>query len=156
MSEILEWLVTAEDPRQQAKVKHPMADIIAIVFFAELANANEWTEIHLFAVSNKEHLSRYLALPHGIPSHDTIQRAFAMLSPECLKGFRNRWNEIMSGTKSGKPWPLTGRPSAATGAWGGRRTTSSAPLTRTASASGRSWWRKSPTRSRRSPTCSNR
>ena len=34
MKEILEWLVTAEDPRQQAKVKHLMKDIIAIVFFA--------------------------------------------------------------------------------------------------------------------------
>jgi hypothetical protein len=36
MKEILEWLVTAEDPRQQGKIKHLMKDIIAIVFFAEL------------------------------------------------------------------------------------------------------------------------
>jgi predicted transposase YbfD/YdcC len=97
MSEILEWLVTADDPRQQVKVKHPMGDIIAIVFFAELANANEWMEIYLFAVANKEHLRKYLALPYGIPSHDTIRRAFAMVSPECLQEFRRRWNEIMSG-----------------------------------------------------------
>jgi len=59
-----------------------MGDIIAIVFFAELANANEWTEIYLFAVSNEEHLCRYLALPHGIPSHDTIQRAAVAGVPE--------------------------------------------------------------------------
>lgn len=33
MNDILGWLVTAEDTRQQAKVKHLMRDIIAIVFF---------------------------------------------------------------------------------------------------------------------------
>jgi predicted transposase YbfD/YdcC len=96
MNDILEWLVTAEDPRQQAKVKHLMKDIIAIVFFAELANANEWIEIYLFAVANEEVLGKYLELPDGIPSHDTIQRVFAMVSPEYLQDFRKRWNEIMS------------------------------------------------------------
>jgi predicted transposase YbfD/YdcC len=97
MKDILEWLVTAEDPRQQAKIKHRMKDIIAIVFFAELANATEWIEIYLFAVANEELLREYLELREGIPSHDTIQRVIAMVSPECLQEFRERWNEIMSG-----------------------------------------------------------
>jgi len=96
MNDILEWLVTAEDPRQQVKVKHLMKDIIAIVFFAELANASEWIEIYLFAAANEGPLRKYPELPHGIPSHDTIQRVFAMVSPECLQEFRGRWNEAMS------------------------------------------------------------
>ena len=74
-----------------------MEDIIAIVFFAELANANEWVEISLFADANREHLEKHLEL-----SHDTIQRAFAMLSPECLQEFGERWNQIMSGEMGGK------------------------------------------------------
>jgi hypothetical protein len=74
-----------------------MRDIIAIVFFAELANASEWIEIYLFAAANEEALRKYLELPHGIPSHDTIQRVFAMLSPEYLQEFRRQWNEIMAG-----------------------------------------------------------
>jgi predicted transposase YbfD/YdcC len=97
MNDLLEWLVTAEDPRQQAKVKHLMRDITAIVFFAELANAAEWSEIYLFAAANEEPLRKYLELPHGIPSHDTIQRVVAMVSPEYLQEFRRRWNEIMAG-----------------------------------------------------------
>jgi hypothetical protein len=96
MDGLLEWLVTTEYPRQQGKVKHLMKDIIAIVFFAELANASEWIEIYLFAVANEEVLRKHLELPDGIPSHDTIQRVFAMASPECLQDFRKRWNEIMS------------------------------------------------------------
>jgi len=102
MNDLLQWLVTAEDPRQQAKVKHLMSDIIAIVFFAELANATEWIEIYLFAVTNEQPLRKYLALPGGIPSHDTIQRVFAMISPEYLQEFRKRWNEIMAGDKGNK------------------------------------------------------
>ena len=65
MNKILEWLVTAEDPRQQSKIKHLMKDIIAIVFFAELANATEWIEIYLFAKANEEALKGYLELPGG-------------------------------------------------------------------------------------------
>jgi len=42
-------------------------------------------------------LRKYLELPNGMPSNDTIQRVFAMVSPECLQEFRSRWNEIMSG-----------------------------------------------------------
>ena len=98
MNDLFEWLVTVEDPRQQGKVKHLMKDIIAIVFFAELANASEWIEIYLFAAAHEELLRQYLELPGGIPSHDTIQRVFAMVSPECLQEFRQRWNETMAGT----------------------------------------------------------
>jgi hypothetical protein len=54
MNDILEWLITVEDARQQAKVKHLMRDIIAIVFFAEIANATEWIEIQLFAAAHEE------------------------------------------------------------------------------------------------------
>jgi predicted transposase YbfD/YdcC len=74
-----------------------MQDIIAIVFFASLANANEWIEIYYFATASEKFLRKYLKLPNGIPSHDTIQRVFAMVSSEFLQGFQKRWNEIMSG-----------------------------------------------------------
>jgi len=81
MKEILEWLVTAEDLCQQRKVKYLMKDIIAIVFFAELANANEWSELYLFAQTHQALLGKYLALPNGMPSGDTIEHVFAMISP---------------------------------------------------------------------------
>ena len=98
MNNILQWLVMAEDVRQQSKVKHLLSDIIALVFFAELSNATEWIEIYLFGVANEKALRKYLKLPNRIPSHDTIQRVFAMISPEYLQEFRKRWDEVMSGS----------------------------------------------------------
>ena len=62
MQKIMQWLSFVVDTRQQSKVQHLMKDIIAIVFFAELANANEWIEIYYFGVANEKFLRRYLEL----------------------------------------------------------------------------------------------
>ena len=102
MNNLLEWLNWVVDLRQEHKVKHLMKDIIMIVFFAKIANADEWTQIHYFAVEKEQFLRKYLELPNGIPSHDTIQRVFAMVSPEFLKGFQIRWNELLSSNKGDK------------------------------------------------------
>lgn len=73
------------DSRQQEKVKHPLKDVVGIVFFAVLAGNDEWTEIADFAVDEKETLQKYLELPNGIPSHDTIQRVFFILRSDELQ-----------------------------------------------------------------------
>jgi predicted transposase YbfD/YdcC len=96
MNNIFRWLSVVKDIRQQTKVKHLMKDIIAIVFFASLANADDWVCIHVFATINEKFLRKYLELPHGIPSHDTIQRVFGIICPQYLQDFSRRWNEVMT------------------------------------------------------------
>ena len=73
------------DTRQQQKVKHPLKDVLGIVFFAVLAGNDEWTDIADFAADERETLQKYLELPNGIPSHDTIQRVFFILRPDELQ-----------------------------------------------------------------------
>jgi len=108
MNNIFRWLSVAADPRQKSKVKHLMKDIIAIIFFATLANADDWVTIHLFAVSNEKFLRKYLELPFGVPSHDTIQRVFAMVCPDYLQEFRKRWDQVMSGSTGNRIKTLLG------------------------------------------------
>ena len=96
MFELLQYLDTVVDRRQEKKVRHKMKDIIALVFFAMLANANLWVEIEIFGQEHEKFLRRYLELPNGIPSHDTIQRVFAMVSPEFLQKFQILWNEMLN------------------------------------------------------------
>jgi predicted transposase YbfD/YdcC len=79
-----------------------MGDIIALVFFAMLSNANEWVEVEIFGQEHEEFLRNYLELPYGIPSHDTIQRVFAMVSPEFLQMFRTIWNEMLNSDEGEK------------------------------------------------------
>jgi predicted transposase YbfD/YdcC len=102
MQELLKYLWTVVDKRQEAKVRHKMSDIIALVFLAMLANANEWVEIEIFGKEHEAFLRRYLELPNGIPSHDTIQRVFTMVSPEFLQKFQKQWNEMLSSEEGEK------------------------------------------------------
>jgi len=102
VEDIWNYLSMVIDNRQEKKVLHKMSDIIALVFFAMLANADEWVEIEIFGIEHEAFLRRYLELPNGIPSHDTIQRVFAMVSPEFLQQFRVLWNEMLSSDEGEK------------------------------------------------------
>ena len=73
-----------EDTRFKPNVRHKMEDIILITLFAILAKCNEWTEIEMFAKKKETWLRKYLELPNGIPSHDTIQRVVSILDPQTL------------------------------------------------------------------------
>ena len=88
MNELLEWIEYIEeaaDSRQQRKVRHRLKDIIVIVLFAMLANADDWVEIGIFAKYHEEYLRKYIGLENGVPSHDTIQRVMAIVSPELMQ-----------------------------------------------------------------------
>lgn len=61
------------DYRHQSYTKHLLGDIIMIVFFAILGNANEWGEIESFAKKKETWLRKYLELPYGIPTDDTYR-----------------------------------------------------------------------------------
>ena len=102
MKELLDYVSTVTDFRQEKKVLHKMMDIIMLVFFATLANADDWVEIEVFGREHEVFLCRYLELPNGIPSHDTIQRVFAMVSSEFLETFQKRWNEMLSSDEGEK------------------------------------------------------
>jgi len=102
MIETLKYLEMAIDIRQEKKVLHKMSDIIAIVFFATLANADEWVAIEIFAREHEEFLRKYLELPNGIPSHDTIQRVMAIVHPELLQKFKALWSEMLSSDEGEK------------------------------------------------------
>ena len=96
MERILMYLDFAIDPRQGGKVRHKIKDVIALAFFAELSNAEKWEDVEVFGNEHEDFLREYLELPYGIPSHDTVQRVFASLSPEFLQGFRDKFNEMLS------------------------------------------------------------
>jgi len=49
LEELSDELNGISDPRDEAYVRHKLGDIILIVLFAVLANANEWLEVEVFA-----------------------------------------------------------------------------------------------------------
>jgi predicted transposase YbfD/YdcC len=69
------------DPRREHCKLHLLQDILAIALCAVIAGANTWEQIETFGKAKQDWLSGFLALPHGIPSHDTFRRVFAALRP---------------------------------------------------------------------------
>ena len=70
------------DPRVERTKAHLLLDILIIAICAAICGAEEWTEIEAFGQAKKKWLKKFLALPNGIPSHDTFGRVFARINPD--------------------------------------------------------------------------
>jgi predicted transposase YbfD/YdcC len=79
------------DPRIDRTKKHSLGDILVIALCAVIAGADSWEEVEAFGEAKHDWLGRFLALPNGIPSHDTFYRVFSRLDPvafgECVAGW---------------------------------------------------------------------
>ena len=80
-----------EDPRDEGKRRHLLIDALVICIAAVLCGADGWTEIEEFGKAKEAWLRRFLKLPFGIPSHDTLGRIFAVLSPEVFEARFREW-----------------------------------------------------------------
>lgn len=96
MDELLQWLEYIEDVRQERKVRHQLKDILVIVLFATLANADDWVEIAMFAEMYQDYLRKYIELKNGVPSHDTICRVMGLISPDILQQVYGKWQELLN------------------------------------------------------------
>lgn len=76
---LVEEFSALEDPRGGGKVEHRLIDILVIAVCAVIAGAERWEDIALYGRSKIEWLGTFLALPHGIPAHDTFRRVFMLI-----------------------------------------------------------------------------
>jgi predicted transposase YbfD/YdcC len=89
---LVERLQTIADPRRQGEnLKHPLVDVIIVGFCGVLAGCEDFVEIAEWAKGNEEFFRTFLELPHGMPSHDTFNRVFALLKPTTLQEVLLPW-----------------------------------------------------------------
>ena len=89
---LVEKLETIADPRRQCEnLKHPLVDIIIVGLCGILGGCEDFVEIATWAKGNEAFFRSFLALPHGIPSHDTFNRVFALLKPTTLQEVLLPW-----------------------------------------------------------------
>jgi predicted transposase YbfD/YdcC len=86
---MLEALITEftsiEDPRCEWKVEHRLLDILVIAVCAVLGEAESFEDIALYGRCKHAWLKRFLALPNGIPSHDTFRRVFTLIDADAFE-----------------------------------------------------------------------
>src|SRR5919107_917031 len=79
------------DPRETRRCDHRLIDILAIAVCAVIARAESWEDIELYGRSKRAWLETFLALPNGIPSHDTFRRVFMLIDPAAFEACFSRW-----------------------------------------------------------------
>ncbi|OLE32709.1 MAG: ISAs1 family transposase, partial [Cyanobacteria bacterium 13_1_40CM_2_61_4] len=70
------------DPRIERTKRHQLLDIVSIALCGIICGADNWVEITEWGHAKERWLRQFLALPNGIPSHDTFGDVFARLDAE--------------------------------------------------------------------------
>jgi predicted transposase YbfD/YdcC len=85
-----------EDPRIDRTRRHDLMDILVIAICAVICGAEGWVDIAAYGVAKRDWLKTFLALPNGIPSHDTFRRVFCLLDPAAFVACFQRWIDALS------------------------------------------------------------
>ena len=108
---LADYFSELRDPRIQRKCEHNFLDIVLIVVCATICGADDFVSIHAYAKAKQAWFRERLGLklPNGIPSHDTLNRVFAMIDPEQFQKCFLSWVEAMSDTLKLQQVPIDGK-----------------------------------------------
>ncbi len=106
---LLKHFESIDDPRREYLIEHQLLDIIAITICGVICGAESWVEIEEYGVSKQEWLEKFLALPNGIPSRDTIRRLFAQLDPKQLQSCFLSWIKSIAQLTQGEVIAIDGK-----------------------------------------------
>jgi len=97
------------DPRIDRTKRHLLLDMLAITICAVIGGADNWVEVEAFGQAQLAWLKTFLALPHGIPSHDTFGDLFARLDPEQFEQGFLAWVQAIAQLTHGEVVALDGK-----------------------------------------------
>ena len=93
-----------EDPRVRGRCDHPLESILFLIVAAVISGADGPADIEDFGREKRDWLERFIELPAGIPSHDTIGRLLALLKPISFQQALMDWiNRIRQQCSDGNP-----------------------------------------------------
>jgi predicted transposase YbfD/YdcC len=108
-SSITRYFRRLRDPRRQHLKRHLLIDVIVIAICGVICGANDWQQVATFARKRRAWLGTFLALPNGIPSHDTLERVFDRLDPQAFQACFRQWVEALADTLGLKHIAIDGK-----------------------------------------------
>jgi len=79
------------DPRSHINKLHLLNDILLIGIVSVICGAETWKQMVQFANSKELFFKKFLELPNGIPSEDTINRVFSSIDSEEFESCFKDW-----------------------------------------------------------------
>ena len=98
------------DPRRETQNKlHKLHDILMMVLCAVLSGVEDWVGMEAFAEEKEAWLRGFLALPNGIPSHDTLSAVMGRIDPGAFQTAFTAWATAALPGLAGQPVCLDGK-----------------------------------------------
>ena len=92
-----------------------------VTICAVICGADSWVDVENYGLAKQEWLATFLELPHGIPSHDTIERLFARLRPAELQQCFVSWVQSVFEISGGQLIAIDGKSLRGSYERGGKR-----------------------------------
>jgi predicted transposase YbfD/YdcC len=105
---IVEHFSEVDDPRADNRW-HVLIEMIVIAICAAICGADGWSDVELFGHAKHDWLKQFLSLPHGIPSHDTFGRVFALLDAEQFQRCFMNWVQAIHQVTTGQVVAVDGK-----------------------------------------------
>jgi predicted transposase YbfD/YdcC len=109
MDSPIKYFAELTDPRVERTKEHLLSDILFIAIAAIICGAESWNDIEQYGRSKEPWLKTFLALPNGIPSHDTFNRVFSALDPEQLEACFLAWVREVAQLSDGEVVSIDGK-----------------------------------------------
>jgi predicted transposase YbfD/YdcC len=104
------YFAEIEDPRVERTRRHELLDLIVIAICAVICGADDWVDVEAWGNAKLEWLRQQgLALPNGIPSHDTFGEVFGRLKAEQFETSFLRWVQAVMGASGGQVVAIDGK-----------------------------------------------
>jgi predicted transposase YbfD/YdcC len=105
----LGYFDAVEDPRIDRTKLYPLSEILAVAICAIICGADTWDDIEEFGQAKIEWFRTFLALKHGIPSHDTFNRVFTRLCPHQFQACFVKWVQSITTLTDGQVVAIDGK-----------------------------------------------
>jgi len=83
------------DPRVNRTKAHELIDVLTIAICTLLCAGESFNDMEDFGKAKADWFKTFLALPNGIPSHDTFNRVFAALDPQAFGECFMAWTQSL-------------------------------------------------------------
>ena len=97
------------DPRVDRCKRHDLLEVVTVALCAVVCGADTWVDVAEFGRSKEAWLRTFLALPNGVPSHDTFGRVFAALDPAAFEAAFLGWVQALATATAGQVVAIDGK-----------------------------------------------